>query len=67
MTSPKPLTCALGLHAPVRRDVWTPSMMAPIVREFEQTHTCSRCGKLLGRVHWRWDGAEMVEVVVAKR
>lgn len=55
--------CAIGLHSVVRREKWTPSIAAEIVTEFEQTHTCKRCAKVLGRVHWRWNGEEMVDVV----
>lgn len=56
--------CAIGLHAVVRRDKWTPSIFAEVVKEFEQTHTCKRCTKVLHHVHLRWDGKEMIDVVM---
>jgi|GEM_PF-3420417 len=55
--------CSVGLHNVVRRDKWTPSIFATVVTEFEQTHRCVRCGKVLGHVHLRWDGVDMVDVV----
>ncbi len=55
--------CAIGLHSVVMREKWTPSIAAKIVTEFEQAHTCKRCAKVLGRVHWRWNGKDMVDVV----
>lgn len=55
--------CAIGLHAAVSCDKWTPSIAAKVVTEFEQTHTCKRCAKVLHRVHLRWNGEDMVDVV----
>lgn len=55
--------CAIGMHSAVMRDKWTPSIAAPVVTEFEQTHTCKRCAKVLHHVHLRWNGEEMVDVV----
>ncbi len=49
------IACALGLHSKVRRDKWNPGIAADIVLEFEQTHTCNRCAKVLHRFYWRWD------------
>lgn len=54
--------CAIGLHSVVRQDKWTPSMFSAVVTEFEQTHTCRRCQKVLHHAHLRWDGREMVDV-----
>lgn len=55
--------CAIGLHSAVRRDKWTPSIAAEVVTEFEQTHTCRRCAKVLGHVRLRWNGEDMIDVV----
>ena len=55
--------CTIGLHSAARRDKWTPCMFACVVTDFEQTHTCNRCKKVLSHTHLRWDGKEMVDVV----
>ena len=55
--------CAMGLHSAAIRDRWTPSMFACVVTDFEQTHTCVRCGKVLRHLQLRWNGEEMVDVV----
>lgn len=54
--------CAIGIHAPVRREKWTPSISAEIVTEFEQTHFCRSCGKTLHHERLKWDGENMVPV-----
>ena len=59
--------CAIGLHSAVRREKWTPSMFAEVVTEFERTHTCARCSKVLHHVHYRWDGKEMVDVLTPNK
>lgn len=41
------IACAIGLHKVVRRDKWTPSIFADVVKEFEQTHACAHCSKVL--------------------
>ena len=57
------IACAIGLHSMVRRDIWKPSIYARPVTEFEQTHICDRCGKMLHHIHIRWNGEEMINVV----
>jgi len=54
------LLCALGIHSLERQDKWTPSIAAKIVTEFEQTHTCRRCGNVTQHVHLLWNGEDMV-------
>ena len=56
------LLCALGFHLIVRQDKWTPSIMANIVTEFEQKHTCSRCKKVVHHIHLHWNGKDMIKV-----
>jgi hypothetical protein len=56
------IACLIGLHAGIRRDKWTPSIGAEIVTDFEQTHTCLHCRKVLHHLHLRWDGKEMINV-----
>ena len=55
------ILCAIGLHASVQTDKWTPHIAAAIVTAFEQTHKCRRCGKVLGHVRFVWNGTRMVE------
>lgn len=54
--------CALGIHDAKHTDKWTPSIEANIVTEFEQTHICRRCGKILHHTLLRWNGKEMIDV-----
>lgn len=56
------LLCRMGFHRLARHEKWTPSILAPIVTEFEQKLTCTRCGKVTHHVHFKWDGKEMVKV-----
>ena len=55
--------CAIKLHSAAMVEKWTPNITAKVVTEFEQTHTCKRCAKVLHHVHLRWNGEEMVNVV----
>jgi hypothetical protein len=60
------ILCAIGLHASVQTDKWTPHIAAEIVTEFEQTHKCRKCGKILGCVRFVWNGTNMIEAAPTK-
>lgn len=56
------LACRFGLHSIRITNKWIPSIMAEIVTDFEQTHKCRRCEKVISHIHWQWDGKDMVDV-----
>jgi hypothetical protein len=54
--------CRLFGHKTVFIQKWYPGISAEIVEEFLHITWCSRCKKEVDRVHWRWDGRDLVDV-----
>ena len=56
------LLCALGFHSITHREKVTRDIRGEIMTEYEHTHFCKRCGKVVLHIHLRWNGEDMIDV-----